>query len=233
VAVVKREEVLDSIVRLVEAEENAPRQLRAELALVRERLEDDLGRTVRASEAARLLDVTRPALKRWIDKGEIGMVLTPSGRREIPVSEVLSLVREVGRARSEGRERALAAVIRERWRVADAVDIERLLPSRRGRTHRDVELQSLAYHRLVAERLTPDLLERSSRQLDRWERTGRIHQKWADEWRGVLEKPLGDIRKVLRSNSVRARELRQTSPFVGLLTEQERRRLLDAVEMRR
>ncbi|HEY3541880.1 MAG TPA: hypothetical protein VGK79_04985 [Gaiellaceae bacterium] len=229
----KREDILDSIVRLVAIEERAPQQMRAEIALVRERLEDDLGRTVRASEAARLLGVTRPALKRWIDKSEIATVLTPSGRREIPVSEVVTLLREVEAARSEGSERALAAVIRDRWRAADAVDIERLLPRRRGRTHRDVELQSLAYHRLVAERLTPDLLDRARMQLDRWERTGRIHRNWADAWHLELDKSIDDVRKLLRSDSGRARELRQTSPFVGLLTEQERRRLLEAVEMRR
>lgn len=227
-----REEILDSIVRLVEAEEQSPRELRSDIALVRERLEDELGRTVRPSEAARLLDVTRPALKRWIDKGEVPTVLTRSGRREIPVTEVVSLLREVERARREGSERALAAVVRERRHAADAVDIDSVLPPRKGRTHRVVELQSLAYHRLVADRLTPDVLDRAAAQLQRWERTGRIHKKWADEWRRVLDKPLEDVQKVLRSNSVRAKELRQTSPFVGLLTEQERKRLLEAVNAR-
>lgn len=227
-----RAEILDSIVRLVEAEERSPRDFRSELALVRERLEDQLGRTVRPSEAARLLKVTRPALKRWIDKGEVPTVLTRSGRREIPVSEVVSLVREVERARREGSERALAAVVRDRWRAADAVDVETLLPRRKTRTHRNVELESLAYHRLVAERLTPDVVDRAATQLARWERSGRIHERWADEWRRILGKPLEDIRKTLRSNSVRARELRQTSPFIGVLTEQERRRLLEAVDAR-
>lgn len=227
-----RHEILDSIVRLVEAEERAPRESRREIALVRERLEDDLGRTVRPSEAARLLDVTRPAIKRWIDKGEIATVLTRSGRREVPVSEVVSLLREVQRARSQGRERALGAAIRERWRVADAIDLDRIVPKREGRTHRTVERQSLAYHRLVAERLTPELIDQALAQLERWEHEGRIHGKWADEWRRILEEPIEEVRRVLRSDSVRACELRQTSPFIGVLTEQERRRILEAVEAR-
>jgi hypothetical protein len=42
-----------------------------------------------------------------------------------------------------------------------------------------------------------------------------------------------EIQRVLRSDSKRARELRQTSPFVGVVTEQERRRIIETVEARR
>lgn len=229
----ERAQILDSIVRLAGVEARAPEDLRGDIGLVRERLEDQLGQTVRPAEAARLLHVTPPALKRWLDKGEIASVLTPSGRREIPIAEVVGLLRDVERAREDGRERALAAVVRERRSAAARLDLDRLLPPKRPRTHRDAELQSLAYHRLVAERLTPELVERAARQLDRWERTGRIHPHWAAEWRLLLGKPLEHIKRAITSDAVRARELRQTSPFTRVVTEQERRRLLDAVEARR
>jgi hypothetical protein len=230
---VNRDETLESIIQLASAEEQAPAALRGELRVVRERLEDSLGQTVRPAEAARLLSVSRPALKKWIDQGEVATVLTREGRREIPVPELVDLAVEVEHARAHGRERPLSAVVRERRRAAEeAVDIERLLPRRKGRTHREPELQSLAYHRLVAERLTPRLVEDARARLRRWERSDRIQPHWADEWRRVLEKPLPDIARTIASDSVRARELRQTSPFAGALTEQERRRLLAAVEAR-
>ena len=44
---------------------------------------------------------------------------------------------------------------------------------------------------------------------------------------------LPQIQRTLRSDSKRARELRQTSPFVGVVTEQERRRIIETVEERR
>jgi len=48
----------------------------------------------------------------------------------------------------------------------------------------------------------------------------------------VLALPLPRIAKTISADTKRARELRQTSPFAGVLTEQERRRLLRAVEER-
>ena len=228
-----RDETLESIIRLATVEEQAPAALRRDLRLVRERLEDSLGQTARPAEVARLLGVSRPALKKWIDKSEIATVLTPGGRREIPVSEIVDLAADVEHARAQGRDRPLSAVVRERRRAAkEAIDIERLLPRRKGRTHREPELQSLAYHRLVAERLTPALVEEARARLRRWERSQRIQPRWADEWRRVLEKPVPEIARTIASDSVRARELRQTSPFAGTLTEQERKRLVAAVEAR-
>lgn len=229
-----RHDVLDSVVRLAEAEPRLPEELRDDLAVVRERLEESLGQTVKPAEAARLLGVTRAALKRWLDRDEIASVLTRSGRREIPIAELLDLVRAVDDARAAGSERALAAVMRARRRAADeAVDLDRLLPRRRPRTHRDRERQSLAYHRLVAERLTPALVQRASRQLRRWERGGGLDPYWAARWNDLLRKPLPAIRRAISADTVEARELRQSSPFTGVLTQQERRKLLDAIEASR
>jgi hypothetical protein len=227
-----RRDLLDSILRLADIEEHADRSVRAELRLVRRRLEDELGQTVRPAEAAGLLGVSQTALTKWLDKGEISSVITPRGRREIPVSEVIDLAREVEQARNSGRERAVSAVIRSRQRQArDTVDVDRILP-RRGRKHRDAELQSLAYHRLVTERLTPDLIDEARERVDRWESMGRLHSQWAEKWRGVLAGPPELIKRAISSPSEPARRLRQTSPFAGVLTEQERRRLIEAVDAR-
>jgi hypothetical protein len=230
----KRADVLDSLLRLGRAEDLAPPDQRDDLRTVRTRLEEELGHTVRPAEFARLAGVTPAAIQKWMDKNEISTVLTRSGRREIPVREVAGLLEELDRAREAGHERALAAVIRNRrQRAVETVDIDQILPRSRPRTHRDAELQGLAYHRVVADRLTPDLVRDARQRLARWQRTGRINPRWADEWLAVLDRPLPQLAKLLRSDSARARELRQTSPFAGVLNEQERRRLVEGVAARR
>jgi excisionase family DNA binding protein len=51
-------------------------------------------------------------------------------------------------------------------------------------------------------------------------------RRWLDEWERLLDGTPDGILQVLTSRSPRARELRQNSPFAGVLTEQERRRAL-------
>lgn len=224
---------IEEILRLRRAERLADRALRAELRTVREFLEDIAGPTITRAEAARLLGLSQTALDRWIAKDEISSVITPLGRREIPLSELVELLEDVERVRGTGIRRPLAAVIRERRRrSSESVDLDRLLPRRRPRTHRVPELQALAYHRLVAERLDEDVVDDARRRLHRWRQNGRIHPRWAEEWEGILATPLERIAKTISADTQRARELRQTSPFAGVLNEQERRRLLRAVEER-
>jgi len=229
----RTQKLLDQILRLRRSMRGAPAELRAELAVVLEFLEDTLGPTVRPAEAARALGISRPAMKRWLDLGEIASVTTPSGRREVPVSELVGLLEELNPGQGEPSKRALADLIRERQRRSEqSVDIDRLLPSKRGRTHRAAELQSLAYHRLVAERLNEQLIEEVRRRLERWIRDDRVDPRWATRWQSLLARSVEEIAKTISSDSKSARELRQTSPFAGVLTEQERRRLVGAVEER-
>jgi excisionase family DNA binding protein len=225
-------EAIENILRLRRAERLADQPLRGEIASAREYLESLVGPTVRPAEAARLLGLSQPALSRWIDKGEISAVITPQGRREIPLSELVTLLEEVEEL-DDSASRPLAAVIGERRRrSSEAINLDRLLPRRRPRSHRTPELHALAYHRLVAERLDERLVEEAARRLRRWRKDGRIHPRWADEWERILAMPLPRIAKAISADTRRARELRQTSPFAGALTEQERRRLHRAVEER-
>jgi hypothetical protein len=186
---------------------------------------------VRPSDAARLLGISSPSLKEWLDKGEIPSVLTEAGRREIPFVDVVDLLEEVEDARRAGSRRPVANVMRARRQRAAEIDVDDLLP-RRGRSHRVPELQSLAYHRLVAARLDSQLLREARRRLRRWQETGRIHPRWHHEWEGVLRRPIDDVKQAISADTPEAAELRQTSPFAGVLTEQERRRLINAVEAR-
>lgn len=225
-------EAIENILRLRRAERIADRDLRAEIASTREFLEDMVGPTVRPAEASRLLGVSQPALNRWTEKGDVSLVVTPEGRREIPLSELVELLDEVEQLGDEAGGRPLAKVIRERERSAEAIDLDRLLPPRRHRSHRTAEVHALAYHRLVGERLDEHRVEQARRRLRRWRANGRIHPRWADEWERILGLPLTRIAKAISADTTRARELRQTSPFAGALTEQERRRLVRAVEER-
>lgn len=226
-------EVVEGIVRLLRAERTADTHLRRELAPVRRVLEDLVGPTVKPADAARLFGVSQPAVHRWLEKGDISTVLTSSGRREIPLPELLRLLDEVEQARAEGSKRPLARVVRERrLRSDEAIDIDRLLPPRRGRGHRGAELSALAYHRLIAERLDERLVDDARDRLRRWRRDGRIDPHWADDWERILALPVHRIGSAIAADTARGRDLRQTSPFAGMLNAQERKRLNSAVEQR-
>jgi hypothetical protein len=68
--------------------------------------------------------------------------------------------------------------------------------------------------------------------VDRWLRTTRSAALL--EWRQLLETtPVTELVELLRSPSERATWLRQSSPFAGLLTPQERLTILREYESRR
>ncbi len=224
---------IENIRRLRRVELAVDTSLRADVVAVRESLEDGVGPTVRPADAARLLGLSHPALLRWIKKDEIAAVMTPQGKREIPLAELLSLLDDVERARAIPTSRPVAHVLRNRRRQAEeSIDLDRLLPRQRSRGHRSAELQGLAYHRLVAERLDERLVDGARRRLQRWRNDGRVDSRWVDEWERVLEKPLERIKTAISADTPRARELRQTSPFAGVVSEHERRRLVRAVKER-
>jgi len=53
-------------------------------------------------------------------------------------------------------------------------------------------------------------------------------RRWIDEWERLLDGPVDLVLDALTSRAPRARELRQNSPFAGVLTEQERLEVLAA-----
>lgn len=52
--------------------------------------------------------------------------------------------------------------------------------------------------------------------------------KWNEEWRRLLDGPIENVLAALTSTSLRSRELRQNSPFAGVLSEQRRQEVLAA-----
>ena len=102
------------------------------------------------------------------------------------------------------------------------------------RSHQWIEQRNLALHEAVAAKLEahPQLLDVARRNLERW-----LNQDPATafrEWRRMLDStPLADVVALLRSSSDEATRLRQSSPFAGLLTTEERCAIMGASESRR
>jgi hypothetical protein len=91
--------------------------------------------------------------------------------------------------------------------------------------HRTAELRSIELHRLVAAHLRaePELLERARGRVDAWIADGGpVPPTTARRWQRLLEAPLPEIVAALTADSAEMRDLRQNSPFAGVLSQAER-----------
>jgi hypothetical protein len=89
--------------------------------------------------------------------------------------------------------------------------------------HRLAEERSLAYHRVIAAHLLrdPGLLAAARRRVDEWlAHSGDLHH--ARRWQEVLAGDCGAVAAFLGTRSELADELRQSSPFAGVLSPTER-----------
>jgi hypothetical protein len=97
-------------------------------------------------------------------------------------------------------------------------------PRATRRDHAWIDERSRALHARVAEKLRqrPELLAVAGANLDRWE-TLRGPDPTLDEWRSLLrETALPDLLRLLTQEGENADRLRQSSPFAGILTVEER-----------
>ncbi|MEO8690341.1 MAG: hypothetical protein ABI611_19255 [Solirubrobacteraceae bacterium] len=230
--IAEREQMVRNIVRLRRAERTNPET--HAIVAVRGDLERAVGSTVSRAISARLLGISQTALDRRIEQGAIPGVLTPRGRREVPLSALIDLVEGVEeRRRTRNEARPVAGLIRSQQAAADDLDTEAILPRRYRREaatrgHGHAELQGLAYHRVVAQRLNAEMVDDALHRLRRWRAEEKIYARYADAWERLLHRPLPTIKRVISQNGQRARDLRQNSPFAGALTEPDRRRVLEA-----
>jgi hypothetical protein len=90
--------------------------------------------------------------------------------------------------------------------------------------HSVAEDVSLALHRTVAERLLeePALLAGARQRVADWLRGGSVARPYAEAWRGVLAGSAEEVARFLVDPGERARQLRQTSPFAGVLDPRTR-----------
>lgn len=224
----RKERFFDGIVRLRRVERrSAPDK---DVVAVRTMLEEELGETMSRRLAARLLGVDHKALTRWIDAGDLPLVQTPAGRAEVPVTAVLELYEAVEASRAAGRrtrhhlEPSLSAGRRRAERMRP-----RELAEGDANGHGRAERRGLAYHRALAKRLRRPMVDDALRLLWQWREQGRIDDRYADMWEEVLKRPIADVRSVIGEDSQRGRDLRQNSPFAGMLSEAERRRINEEI----
>jgi hypothetical protein len=97
--------------------------------------------------------------------------------------------------------------------------------------HRLLEARSLAMHALIAAKIAndPALLIKPRQNLERWSvRWGSNPPRWAVEWRDILGRPWSEVAALIGEPSENAARLRQSSPFAGVLTAEERKRVYEA-----
>lgn len=100
---------------------------------------------------------------------------------------------------------------------------------RAGRQHRTPELRSLAYHRVLAPRLRRPTIDAAQRKLGRWRQDGRVDPRHAEASEEIFAMPMAEIRQAITADDERGRDLRQNSSLAGLLSEPERRKILEKV----
>ena len=99
-----------------------------------------------------------------------------------------------------------------------------------GKLTRD-QVRSLWLHQPVARRLVTDPERTLRRARVNLRRLTAAHPRgvaarWLGEWARLLDGPVDELLEAMTSRSERGCELRQNSPFAGLLTQRERARIL-------
>jgi hypothetical protein len=97
--------------------------------------------------------------------------------------------------------------------------------------HRLIEARSLAMHCLIARKIAADprLLDVARRNLAAWAaRYGDNVPRALLEWRDVLDRPWPEIAALITDPGEPATRMRQSTPFAGVLTAAERRRVYEA-----
>jgi excisionase family DNA binding protein len=110
-------------------------------------------------------------------------------------------------------------------------DVEALLHPKPELT-RD-QLKSLWLHQAVAGRLVTDpdeVLGKARENLDRLLRQhrGTMTEVWLNHWQDKINEGVGTVLKVLTSDDPEAVELRQNSPFAGVLSQPQRMKILES-----
>jgi hypothetical protein len=90
--------------------------------------------------------------------------------------------------------------------------------------HRLAEERSVAYHRVIGERLRsqPEILDKARRRVQAWLSATENAPFYARKWAEILAGDVPSIAAFLVERSEMADELRQSTPFAGALQPRER-----------
>jgi predicted transcriptional regulator len=204
-----------------------------DVVAVRAALEEELGDALSVNLAASLLGITHTALARWIKAGDVPAVPTRTGKMNIPIRVVAELAETLAEERKSGHRRRHylePTMLKQRARAA-SIDPESVSEADEGAAdrHRRAQRRALAYHRAVARRLRRPMVDDALHQIWKWRRSGRIDERYAEQWEEILRRPVREVRRAIVDESPEADDLRQSSPFAGTLSEPERRRILETV----
>lgn len=224
----RKQELFENIVRLRRAGRETPGN--ADIAAVRATLERELGETVSRRLAARVLGVSHTALERWIGSGDLPVVYSPAGRVEVPVPALVDLRESVELDRADGPRRyALAPTMIRQRAAARRLRVDDLQNGDRDDGHDRASARSLAYHRAVAQRLRKPMIDEARHVLCRWREQDSIDPSYAEQWERLLARPVTEVRRAIVEPSADADDLRQNSPFAGILSEPERRKIISEI----
>lgn len=118
-----------------------------------------------------------------------------------------------------------------RVRRADVDALARRAAANRGGPLTDDQLRSLWLHRAAAAHVAADpsgMLAQARAVLERSLARHPAGERWLRDWLALLDRGPEAVMRTMTSTDPLARELRQNSPFPGLLDEEERRAILDA-----
>jgi hypothetical protein len=71
----------------------------------------------------------------------------------------------------------------------------------------------------------PSLIAQARLRVLGWQRTGSVHPRYVESWRQLLELPAAALVAALAERSERMHDLRQVSPFAGVLDARTRWRI--------
>lgn len=105
-------------------------------------------------------------------------------------------------------------------------------------SHQFLDELALAYHRAIAMRLLAspkEVVELARENLNRWiqihEGTGTVYA--LKEWQTLLEtKTIAELAAIITEDSDEGQRLRQSTPFAGVLSDQERKEIMSRCEER-
>jgi hypothetical protein len=97
-------------------------------------------------------------------------------------------------------------------------------------SHRLLEARSLAMHAVIARKIEhdPTLLAIAHRNIERWSARWKDGPPaWLKEWQEVLKQPWQHIAAIITEPTEHGARVRQSSPFAGVLTNEERWRIYE------